>query len=250
MTQSDTPTYPRIVDVGLSGILVTFSDVLSEGANRAALALRARIDALNIEGVRETTTSLTSTFVVYDPHIIDQALLRAHLANLLLEDLSLATLPEGRRLWKIPAVFDHPDHGPQLQEAAELAGVSTDAAIESLCNVNLRVMTLGFAPGQPYLGSLAPHWDIPRQSGLTKQVPVGAITVAIRQIVLFSTASPTGWRQVGQCAFRAFRPEAADPFALTPGDEVSFYPVSAQDLTDIRSKDITGDGGGTWEMLE
>ncbi len=248
MTRSDT-IYPRITDVGLSGMLVTFSDTLTEAANRAALALRARIEELRIEGVQETTTSLTSTFVVYDPLTLSQDLLRIHLSELLKETWHEAPLPEGRKLWRIPAVFDHPDHGPQLQEAAELAGVSIKDAIDSLCDTNLRVMTLGFAPGQPYLGSLGPHWDIPRQQGLTKQVSVGAITVAIRQIVLFSTASPTGWRQVGQCAFRAFRPDQPDPFALTPGDEISFYPVTADALAQIRSEDQTGDGGASVEPL-
>ncbi len=248
MTRTAT-SYPRITDVGLSGMLVTLSDTLTEGANRAALALRAHIEDLRIEGVQETTTSLTSTFVVYDPQSLPQEQLRARLTELLEADWGTAPLPETRRLWRIPAVFDDPDHGPQLQEAAELAGISIETAIESLCDTNLRVMTLGFAPGQPYLGSLAPHWDIPRQQGLTKQVPVGAITVAIRQIVLFSTPSPTGWRQVGLCAFRAFRPEQPDPFALTPGDEIRFHPVSASDLAKIKSEDQTGNGGASVEPL-
>ncbi|MDA8747207.1 allophanate hydrolase subunit 1 [Litoreibacter sp.] len=250
MISSDASIFPRIVDVGLSGMLVTFSDVLSQDANRAALALRARLEDMQIVGVLETTTSLTSTFVVYDPKALTQDLLRRLLTELLETEVwNNAPLPEGRRLCRIPAVFDHPEYGPQLQEAADLAGITVKTAVESLCDTSLRVMTLGFAPGQPYLGALAPHWDIPRQTGLTKQVPVGAITVAIRQIVLFSTASPTGWRQVGQCVFRAFRPELADPFALRPGDEVSFYPVSAEDLARFKAKDETGDGGATWETI-
>ncbi|MEM9584544.1 MAG: carboxyltransferase domain-containing protein [Pseudomonadota bacterium] len=242
-------TYPRITDVGLTGMLVTFSDTLTEGANRAALALRARLSELEIEGVTETTTSLTSTFVLYDPNILPRASLKEYFQNLLAQDWTEAALPDGRRLWRIPAVFDDPKYAPQLQEAADLAGLSVPQAIESLCDVSLRVMTLGFAPGQPYLGSLGSKWDIPRQQGLTKQVPIGAITVAIRQIVLFSTASPTGWRHVGQCAFRAFRPEQPDPFPLTPGDEIRFDPVSAADLAKAIAQDQTGDGGAKTEWL-
>ena len=36
--------WPKIRTVGLSGILVSFADKLSEPANRAALAFRAAID--------------------------------------------------------------------------------------------------------------------------------------------------------------------------------------------------------------
>ena len=107
---------------------------------------------------------------------------------------------------------------------------------------------LGFAPGQPYLGELPPAWDIPRQTGLTPKVPVGALTVAIRQLVLFAVSTPTGWRHIGQTGFRAFRPESDTPFVLNPGDEVIFEPVSRDDHERLSG---TGpDGGAKSEPLE
>lgn len=241
---------PRIVPVGLTGLLVTFSDQLTPQANRAALAFRAAVEALALNGVSETTTSLTSAFVIHDPHILPRDQLRAHLDDLLQSRLwSDAPLPQARKLWHIPAVFDGAAHGPQLAEAADLAGVDIATAVREICETTLQVLTIGFGPGVPYLGSLPENWNIPRQTALTKQVPAGAITVAIRQIVLFPAPSPTGWRHVGQCAFRGFRPERDDPFTLTPGDQIRFRAVSADALADIRSKDQTGDGGATWEAL-
>ncbi|MEM6794791.1 MAG: glycoside hydrolase, partial [Acidobacteriota bacterium] len=35
-------------------------------------------------------------------------------------------------------------------------------------------------------------------------------------------STPTGWRHVGQTAFKAFRPDSDTPFVLRPGDEVLF----------------------------
>ena len=58
--------WPVIRRVGLSGLLVTFAARMSEPANRAALALRAAIDAEGWEGVTETSTSLVSTFIAVD----------------------------------------------------------------------------------------------------------------------------------------------------------------------------------------
>lgn len=241
--------FPRIVNAGLCGVLVSFSDVLSESANRAALAFRARIEITAPPGVVETTTSLTSVFIVYDPQRLGVAVLHGYLSELLKSEVwENAALPENRRLWRIPAVFGG-DHGPQLDEAADMAGLAPLRAIKELSAARLRVMTIGFAPGQPYLGSLSEHWNIPRQSGLTKQVPSGAIAVAIRQLVMFTTQTPTGWRQVGQTAFRGFRPECEAPFALRPGDEVQFVPITAEEFDAIRSQDKTGDGGAEWDKI-
>lgn len=245
-----TQAFPRIVDVGFSGILISFSDVLTEAANLAALSFRARVEAAKLLGVSETTTSLTSAYVLYDPLEICAAELRLRLEEILQsEDWAQASMPMGRRLWRVPASFDG-DHAPQLDEVASLTERTPDDAIAELCAEPLRVLTLGFAPGQPYLGTLPPNWDIPRQTGLTKQVPIGAITVAIRQVVLFATTAPTGWRQVGQCGFHGFQRGSDDPIALRPGDEMEFYPVTGAELERLITEDPTGNGGATCEALE
>ena len=244
-----TQEFPRIVPVGLTGVLVTFSDQLSREANSAALAFRARLQAEKMVGVVETTTSLTSAFAVFDAAVVTRDTVTGQLRELLAEqDWMKSPLPANRKLWRVPSVFEGA-FAPQLPEAAQLAQVDADTAVEQICSAPLRVLTLGFAPGQPYLGSLPHNWDIPRQTGITKQVPVGAITVAIRQIVLFSTPNPTGWRQVGQCAFQSFRPNQANPFALNPGDEMQFHPVSVSEFNDLRNDDSSGNGGATWETL-
>ena len=218
--------WPRICTVGIDGLLVSFGDRLDEAANRAALAFRAALERDPPEGLEETATSLVSAYLRFDPLHADPATLRAELERrLAAEDWLSAPLPEGRRLWRIPTIFG----GPQLAEAAEAAGLGPEAAVAELSSTPVRVQTIGFAPGQPYLGELPPHWDIPRQTALTERVEVGALTVAIRQLVLFSVSTPTGWRQVGQTAFRAFRPDAAQPFLLRPGDEVLFEAASSLD---------------------
>ncbi len=242
-------TFPRLQNVGFDGLLITFADRLSDHANRAALAFRAMIETAAIEGITETTTSLASTFVLYDPQKSDLPHIRARLLALLGgTDWSDAPLPEGRRLWRVPAAFGG-TRGPQLDEAAALAGIDRDQAIDEMTSTRVRVLTIGFAPGQPYLGTLPPHWNIPRQSGLTKQVPNGAIAVAIRQLVLFTASTPTGWRMIGQTAFRGFRPDQDAPFALGVGDEILFTSISEADLTEIENTDETGIGGATSEMI-
>ncbi len=220
----------EVTAFGVDAVLVRFGDTLSEAANRAALALCAAVGAQDWPGLQEVSTALVSVVVRFDPVVTDAATLTTSLRALVASrDWAAMPLPEGRRLWEVPAVFGT-DLAPQLAEAAAMAGITAEQAIARLTAQPLRVQAIGFAPGQPYLGELGPEWNIPRQTSLTPQVPEGAVTVAIRQIVLFSVPSPTGWRHVGQTAAKLFDPARAEPFLLRPGDEVLFHAVDRAGL--------------------
>ncbi len=241
--------FPRIRTVGLSGVLVTFADAMNGPANRAALAFRAAVDAEDWPEVQETSMSLVSVYVVADLVTTDATVLVDRLSALVArQDWYAAALPEGRTLWHVPTVYGT-DLAPQLEEAAAVAGLDPDEAIRQLSTTRVRVLTIGFAPGQPYLGELDEVWNIPRQQGLTKSVPSGALVVAIRQLVVFTNATPTGWRHVGQTAFRTFRQNTDQPFALTPGDELLFPQVDRHALQEIISRDSSGNGGAEREAI-
>lgn len=231
--------FPSIRNIGLDGMLVTFADQLGEPSNRAALAFQAAL-AQTLEGeVGETSTSLASAFVRFDPLRLSHADLRARLSDLLqTRDWYSADLPAGRKLWRVSCVYGT-DLAPQLAEAADAAGMSEAQAIDQLGSARVRVLAIGFAPGQPYLGPLGAEWNLPRLKAL-QQVPAGALVQAISQFVLFTGPAPTGWRHVGQTAFRCFRPDNAVPIPLTPGDEMVFEPVSRTDFIRIRDNDATG----------
>jgi KipI family sensor histidine kinase inhibitor len=247
MTAADVD-WPRLHNVGVDGVLVSFSDRLSEPANRAALAFRAAMDKDGPDGIEESSTSLVSTYLRFDPLAVDHATMRSRLGQILMtRDWYQAALPGGRQLWRIPTVYGT-ELAPQLEEAAAVANVTPEQAIETISQTRVRVQTIGFAPGQPYLGELPQEWDIPRQTKLTDKVPIGALTVAIRQLVLFSVSTPTGWRHIGQTAFRAFRTDSDRPFLLRPGDEVLFQATDPQTYLNLQSGDP--DGGAVCEPLQ
>lgn len=241
--------FPLVRHIGLDGILITFSDTLTEPANRAALAFRKAIDGETLNGVLETSTSLASAYVRFDPLQLPHAKLEEVLqAMLAARDWYETPLPTGRLLWRVPTVYGT-DLAPQLEEAAKVAGFDPQEAIRRLSTSRGRVLAIGFAPGQPYIGQLGEEWDIPRQSGLTPKVPAGALVVAIRQFVLFNAPAPTGWRHVGQTAFRCYRPGTKRPFALTPGDEMIFESISPAEYAQIQRTDTSGNGGATVEEI-
>jgi len=240
VTDPTAKTSPRIEPIGLDGVIVRFAEALSEPANRAALAFCAAVKADLPEGVEEMSTSLVSTYLRFDPlHVSLESLTTILTERLAAEDWYAAPLPEGRRLLHIPTVYGT-DLAPQLEEAAQAAGLSVEEAVKSLSEARVRVKAIGFAPGQPYLGTLPAAWDIPRQTGLTPRVPVGALVVAIRQFVLFAVSAPTGWRHVGQTAAPLYQPESDDPFLLRPGDEVIFEAVDREAWDRLRADPAGG----------
>ena len=239
--------WPQIRTAGFDGILISFADKLSEPANRAALSFRDAVERAGWAGVKETSTSLVSTYLRFDPHWCDHTAMKQALIDLLAEhDWFAEPLPSGRKLWRVPTVYGT-EMAPQLEEAAAAAGMSVVDAIRQISEARVRVQTIGFAPGQPYLGELPKAWDIPRQQALTEKVPVGALVVAIRQLIIFSVSTPTGWRHIGQTAFRLFRPEAEVPFVLRPGDEVLFPPTTPEELRAMQERDANG--GATSEAI-
>ncbi|MEM7521616.1 MAG: carboxyltransferase domain-containing protein [Pseudomonadota bacterium] len=241
--------WPQIRKVGLSGLLVTFAGAMSEPANRAALAFRATVEAEGWPEVMETSTSLVSAYLEMDLSAINVAEMIERLQTILdRQDWCTAPLPEGRTRWHVPTLYGT-ELAPQLEEAAALAGVDPDTAIAELSQARVRVLTIGFAPGQPYTGELPAHWNIPRQKGLTKAVPPSSLVTAIRQLIVFTNAAPTGWRHVGQTAFRNFRSDAAEPFTLSPGDELTFPAVSRAAFDRLLAQPDGGMGGAEREAL-
>jgi KipI family sensor histidine kinase inhibitor len=247
---SDTSiTWPQIKTVGLAGIIVIFSAELSEPANRAAIAFRAAVVAAGWPEVEESNSTLISTFIRIDLSRHTPEPIIERLQSLVAsQDWLSAPLPSGRTLWRVPTLFGT-DRAPQLAEAAELAKRSVADAIVDLSTTTMRVLTIGFAPGQPYLGTLPDHWNIPRQTSITPNVPAGSLVTAVSQFCLFPYDTPTGWRHVGATGFLSFRPNSEHPFPLSPGDEMIFDPVSEAEFLRIEARDQTGNGGAQTEVL-
>ncbi|SFR98267.1 5-oxoprolinase subunit B family protein [Yoonia litorea] len=237
---------PEILPSGTDGILVRFARRLSDDANAQALAFKDRVAAAGVEGVTEVASSLVSVRVGFDPERTTREKITSSVRSLLSEKSPLDTAE--KRLWRIPVAFG-PDHAPQLAEAAELAGVSSDVAIREICDARLRVIAIGFAPGQPYLGMLPEHWNIARQTELTEGLPRGALITAVQQLILWAADAPTGWRHIGQTAFEVYRPDADAPFAFSPGDKVRFEAVSDSTMNDLLANSGP-DGGATLEVLD
>lgn len=242
------PDQPIIAPLGADGVLVRFSTRLEDAANRAVLAFADALDADTPDGVAEISTALASVYVRFTPGQTS----RAALTSALTERLAARNWAEPAdathsRHWHIPTAFGG-EHGPQLGETAALLNVTEAQAVADLVAHPVRVLAIGFAPGQPYLGMLPDRWDIPRLQEITPSIPAGALVAAVRQLIIFTASTPTGWRHIGQTAFKNFRRDSDRPFPLLPGDVLHFAPVSAEEFDRIQRSDTDGSGGARLQV--
>ena len=243
MSETKAPRFPALAFMGVDGVLVRFGDRVTEDINAAALAFHSHMTRANISGVLESSPSLTAVYFRLDIEVDISATVQRIEFEMGALDWFDAQ-PKGARLWTIPCCFD----GPQLAETAELVGLSETQAIEELIQTQVRVLTIGFAPGQPYLGNLPERWNFPRLGGITPNVPARALVAAVSQLVIFANDTPTGWRHIGTTEFHDFNKDRAEPFAFRAGDLVKFAKAGRAEI-DALANAPDGLGGATCEAL-
>lgn len=139
---------------------------------------------------------------------------------------------------EIPVDFD----GPDLEEAAERAGLRPAGVVEQLTAATLEVALLGFAPGFPYLVGLPPALaGVGRRPSPRPAVPAGSVAIGGGFASVYPRSSPGGWLILGHTTARLFDPHRS-PFALLrAGDVVRFSTGRARPSREHRAS--VGDTG-------
>lgn len=211
----DTHATPLILPLGDRGLLIRFGETLSDAANRAAIALAARIGTAAIPGVVEVAPNLISVLVLYDPAKLSFDRLAGEIR--LLTSIPDDSAAIGAR--HTAAVrFD----GDDIEEVASLVHLPVADFVAAHNSAALRVLATGFAPGFIYCGLHAEALVVPRRSVVRRQVPAGTVLFAAGQTAITSTPIPTGWHVIGNTDFRNFDPAAEPPTSVRAGDTMQF----------------------------
>lgn len=206
---------PTIFPLGDSGLLVRFGTVLTDAANRAAIALALALDREPIAGVVEVVPNLVSVLVRYDPLASSMTAIAGELR---LRLFKLESENKAARHWSISVAFD----GPDLDAVAAALDMS-GAAFIAAHNANpLRVLATGFAPGFVYCGLHPAELVLPRRTSVRPSVPAGSVLFAAGQTAIAATELPTGWHVIGSTTFANFDPLNEPPTQLSAGDVVTF----------------------------
>ena len=228
---------PVIHHAGDQAFLVEFGSSYGLAVGRAVMCFDRLVTAAKHEAILETSPTMRSVLIRFDPAILSarkfECWIRDQLQAYDWNDLPTASV-QGR--WSIPVLYGG-EHGPDLAEVAETVGLNEKDAAALHASQALRVLCLGFSPGLAYLAELPVPFDLPRRKAFGPRVPEGAILVANRQTVLPASPIPTGWLWIGTTPLRTFRPDLAQPFLLSPGDNVQFYQMSRAAFADFNDRE-------------
>lgn len=122
-----------------------------------------------------------------------------------------------------------------LHEIAHLHNLTPEEVITVHKSSSYKVAIIGFLPGFPYLTGLDERLHTPRKTTPRTKVPKGSIGIGGNYTGIYSLASPGGWNIIGQTPVQLFNvANQQQPFLFQPGDTVTFYSISIEELEAMR----------------
>ena len=205
----------RILPMGDRALLVELADLT------AVLDLTGRLTAVRPAGVSEVIPAARTVLLRTDPGT-DLVELAGQLPRLTAEPAPTDTAPDEREPVLIPVRYD----GPDLAEAAGLAGMSPAQLIAAHTGSRWRGAFSGFAPGFCYLTGDDDRLALPRRAESRTSVPAGSVALAGGFSAVYPRASPGGWQLIGTTDIPIWDVRREPPALLTTGRRVRFVDVA------------------------
>ncbi len=228
----------RVVSASDSSMLIEFGDGISEPVNRSVYQFIDVVQRSDIAAhVVEMIPSYRTLLVEYDLGSVADAEMRVALSALLADvDLPGVTGDDVQidRTIDVPVVYGG-EHGPDLRDVANHAGMSEDQVVGIHSGSTYRVFMIGFAPGFPYLGGMDARISCPRLTTPRVRIPAGSVGIAETQTGIYPNASAGGWRIIGRSPTKLFDVDKIPPSLLEPGAGVRFVPVDSAEFDDDAS---------------
>ncbi len=213
-------------------LLIYFGQQITLDFHQHVIKLLRLLELEPIAGIRNLHPGYSSLLVVFDGlklrHDELEVILREYL-----ERLENAPLPQPRQM-EIPVCYGE-EYGPDLNDVAEMHGLTVVQAIELHASAVYDVYFLGFVPGFAYLGELPESLATPRLARPRPRVPPGSVGIAGRQTGVYPFATPGGWRLLGRTPIAMFQPERAGMSFLSIGDRVRFIPISREQFAEMEN---------------
>ena len=216
--------------LGDSAVVLQFGEEINLAIHARILAVTHLLEQQPFRGLVDFVPAFTTLTVYYDPWELSQqgtvdaySEVVRHLEILVEQAAVAAVVPA--RVVEIPVVYGG-TFGPDLQEVAEYAGLSTEEVIRIHSQGSYQVYMIGFAPGFPYLGGLDARIAAPRKAKPRESVPAGSVGIAGAQTGVYSISTPGGWQLIGRTPLRLFAPSRQEPSLLQAGDKVRFVPIT------------------------
>ena len=225
--------------MGDCAVLVEFADHLDLATNTRIQLLAQAIRSRHIPWVRDVVPALASLAVHVDPVVLGFADPIEPVRLLLAQCLDEALTPaRSSKQVHIPICYEA-EFGLDLDDISQRTGLSVAQVIQRHLQSEFMVLMVGFAPGHPYLGGLAPSLSVPRRSAPRVKMPSGAVAIANAQCVVYPFEIPGGWSVVGRTPLRVFDAHRQRPSLFEPGDQVRFERIDQGGFDALARKEGT-----------
>ena len=163
-------------------LFVQFKTTINEQTHQQIQQAIALLQKQPFPGLIEIVPSYTNFCVYYDPFIVGKSLKRNHtetsaekvqqyIKNLL--EHQQQELPSEGRLIDIPVLYGG-EYGPDLNDVANINGLTPEEVIAIHTSKYYLVHMLGFAPGFPFLGGMDKRIATPRRTTPRLEIAAGS----------------------------------------------------------------------------
>lgn len=230
-------TNVAFLPAGESAVVVEFGRQISPAIHARVHALTQALQAANAPGIVELVPTFRSVLVGYDPLILSYG----NVIRLIKKHLRAARTHQAgeRRVIEIPVCYGGA-FGEDLPDVAEMTGLSEDEVVLRHTQGDYLIYMMGFLPGFAYLGGLDEKIAVPRLPNPRQRIPAGAVGIGGEQTGIYPSASPGGWRLIGQTPLKPYDPNREQPFLYQAGMGIRFVPVDEARYRDIEQQVAQG----------
>lgn len=232
----------RILDCGDAAFTVEFGEAIDPALQERVRVLDAALAHAHadgaLHGLIETVPTFRSLTVLYDPVRTTRHELLAAITPLIGATGAADAVPV--RHWRLPACYDD-EFGPDLDAVARSTGSTREAIVALHAGSEYVVYMLGFLPGFPFMGDVAPALALPRRAEPRVRVPAGSVAIATGLTAIYPWESPGGWHLLARCPVPLFDARRSAPSLLQAGDRVRFVPVERVDYEGIAEALASGE---------
>jgi len=217
-----------IFPLGDSAVLAEFGTKLDLEVNARLQQLAEAVRTKGVPWICDIVPALGSLALHFDSAQLPPGIDPVEAAERLLQDCLRGGLraPRARSAsLEVPVCYDA-EFGPDLAEVAEQVKLSTGEVVRRHAVPGHRVLMMGFAPGQPYVGGLDAALAVPRRATPRTRVPAGSVAIANTQTAVYPFEISGGWNVIGRTPLRVFDVTREPAALFTPGMGVRFVAIT------------------------
>ena len=212
-----------------------FGDKLDLEINQSLQALAAALRARSLPWVRDIVPALCGIAVHFDPYHPELPVSVLEYFEVLLQEAfkSASKFEDSGRSVDVPVCYDA-EFGLDLNEISEKTSFPAREIVKRHTSAKYRVLMVGFAPGQPYIGGLDEKLSVPRRPTPRTVMPAGSVAIANAQTAVYPYETPGGWSIIGRTPLKVFDPVREPPSLFAPGDRVRFIAISRAEYEKLK----------------